>query len=94
MDERAVAMGAITLNSNQTEPQLAKVDSRNRIRLGNEAEGLYRITQTDFGYTLEQVEVVSKRDRRIRENKQLWKEASKAVREDNFEPLDLDALDQ
>lgn len=60
---------------------LSSTDSRNRIPLGKNGGGLYRVTETRYGYVLERVEVVSERDRQLMENKEFWEKATRGMKE-------------
>lgn len=58
------------------EPVLVSTDARNRISLGKRGKGLYRVTETSYGYSVERVEVMSERDKRLASNKEFWKKAT------------------
>lgn len=60
---------------------LSSTDSRNRIPLGKNGGGLYRVTETSYGYVLERVEVISERDRQLMENKEFWDKATRGLKE-------------
>lgn len=71
------------------EEQLVAVDARHRIPLDKDAQGLYRLNKTSFGYTLEQVEVVAKRDRELQQNTAYWNKVSQELTTDDFQSMDL-----
>lgn len=58
------------------EPVLVSTDARNRISLGKNGAGLYRVTATGYGYSVERVEVMSERDKQLAKNKEFWEKAT------------------
>lgn len=70
---------------------LVSPDARNRITFGKRMKkGLYRVTETEFGYELERVEVVSARDRSLMENEEFLKKAGKGINSKNRHRLQFD----
>lgn len=70
------------------EPVLVSTDARNRISLGKHGKGLYRVTETSYGYTVERVEVMSERDKQLAKNKGFWKKATEDW-DDDAKPMQL-----
>ncbi|BDR52206.1 hypothetical protein KIM372_01130 [Bombiscardovia nodaiensis] len=68
---------------------IVSTDVRNRVPLGKKGKGLYRITETDFGYTLERVKVVSERDASLLENDEFWEKATKGFDSKELKPMEL-----
>lgn len=45
---------------------LVTPDSHNRISLGKNGKGLYRLTENDYGYTLERIDIINKQEEQVK----------------------------
>lgn len=84
-------MGTVLAEPGQEGQFLVSPDTRNRITFGKRMKkGLHRVTETEFGYELERVGVVSERDRALMENKEFWEKAAEGINSGNRHRLQFE----